>query len=63
MFLKVFEWMIRCIVFLIDLVNPLNAIDMLFKLLYRPSAAGRLTGHQGTVVRIEKPKFSIWFQF
>jgi hypothetical protein len=49
-FVKILEYIIRCIVFIIDLVNPLNAIDLVFKLLYTKSGVGRLKGHQGTVV-------------
>jgi hypothetical protein len=50
--MSIFGYFIRCIVFVIDLVNPLNLIDLLFRLLYRKSSAGRLKGHEGTVVSI-----------
>jgi hypothetical protein len=43
-------WLCRWAVAFIDLINPLNLIDLLFRLLYRPSKAGRLQGHKGSVV-------------
>ena len=53
---RLVEGLLKCIIFVIDLINPINAIDILYKLLYRPSSAGRLEGHQardqGTVVRV-----------
>ena len=49
---RLVEGLLKCIIFVIDLINPINAIDILYKLLYLPSSAGRLKGHQGTVVRV-----------